>query len=202
MASQLVLVLGGVRSGKSSFAEALAGDLAQKSMGQKVLYVATGVGIDAEMVERIRRHRESRSSDWSTLEEPLELGERLAEHVVEGHPFGGVLIDSLDVWVANLILEHEQEIKETAEARIEDAAEKLLEVIQKSSTPFILVSSEVGNSLVPPDPLGRQFQDIMGLVNQRVAAAADQVYLVVAGIPTVIKPLSNGRVENRAIGHR
>jgi adenosylcobinamide kinase/adenosylcobinamide-phosphate guanylyltransferase len=183
VASRLVLVLGGVRSGKSAFAERLAGDL-----GQNILYVATGVGFDAEMVERIRRHRQSRPADWSTLEEPLELGKRVAEHFKEGHSFGGVLIDSLDLWVANLILEHEQETKETAEARVAAAARSLLDVIQRSTASFVLVSSEVGNSLVPPDPLGRRFQDIMGLVNQRVAAAADQVYVIVAGIPTVIKP--------------
>ena len=183
MASRLVLVLGGVRSGKSAFAERLAGDL-----GQQILYVATGVAFDAEMVERILRHRESRPADWSTLEEPLELGERVAEHLKEGHPFGGVLIDSLDLWAANLILEHEQETKEAAEARVAAVAQSLLDVIQRSMASFVLVSSEVGNSLVPSDPLGRRFQDIMGLVNQRAAAAAEQVYVVVAGIPTIIKP--------------
>ncbi len=187
MTSRLTLVLGGVRSGKSAFAERLAADLGQKIPGQEILYVATGVGFDAEMVERIRRHRGSRPSGWSTLEEPLELGARLAEHVAEGHAFGGVLIDSLDLWVANLTMEHEQDAREAAEARIVAATENLLEVIQRSKAPFVLVSSEVGNSLVPPDPLGRRFQDGLGLVNQRMAAAADQVYLVVAGIPTVIK---------------
>ena len=198
MASRLVLVLGGVRSGKSAFAEGLAAGLGNQIPGNQIpgnqipenqiLYVATGVASDPEMAERIRRHRESRPSHWSTLEEPLELGERVAEHVTEGHPFGGVLIDSLDIWVANLLLENEEETKEAAEARITAALRKLLDAIRGSATSFVLVSSEVGNSLVPTEPLGRRFQDIMGLVNQKVAGSASQVYVVVAGIPNMIKP--------------
>ena len=187
MASRLVLVLGGVRSGKSAFAERLAGE-----SGQQILYVATGVGSDAEMLERIRRQREARPSNWSTLEEPLELGARVAEHVGGGHSYGGVLIDSIDIWVANLLLENEQDTeqdaREATEGRVAAAVQALLDVSHRSEASFVLVSSEVGNSLVPTEPLGRRFQDLMGLVNQQVAAAADQVYLVVAGIPKIIKP--------------
>lgn len=193
MAPRLVLVLGGVRSGKSAFAQRLAARLEDQNSKNGILYVATGVGSDAEMGERIRRHRESRPAHWSTLEEPLELGERVAERLTGDHSYGGVpggvLIDSVDVWVANLLLENEQETKEEAEVRVGATAQKLLDAIQgSSSSSFVLVSSEVGQSLVPPEPLGRRFQDIMGLVNQRMAAAADQVYMVVAGIPNMIKP--------------
>lgn len=187
MASQLVLVLGGVRSGKSAFGEKLAGDLGGRAQGNRILYAATGVGSDVEMTERIHRHRQSRPSQWSTLEESLELSGRLSEHLLGGHSFDGVLIDSLDLWVSNLIFEHEQETKVAAEARILAATQSLLDVVQRSELSFVLVSSEVGNSLVPPEPLGRRFQDILGLVNQRVANDADQVYVVVAGVPMIIK---------------
>ena len=187
MASRLVLVLGGVRSGKSAFGERLAGDFGGRTQGNQILYAATGVGSDPEMKERIHRHRQSRPKQWSTLEESLELSSRLSEHLVDDHSFDGVLIDSLDLWISNLIFEHEQDTKAAAETRILAATQSLLDVVQRSALSFVLVSSEVGNSLVPPEPLGRRFQDIMGLVNQMVANDADQVYVVVAGVPTIIK---------------
>ncbi len=192
MTSRVVLVLGGVRSGKSDFAQQLAVELEQQTPGREILYVATGVASDPDMAERIQRHRRSRPAHWSTLEEPLELSDRLTQHILMGQfngANGGVLIDSVDVWVANLLfMGNEQETKDEAEARVGAAIETLLDAVRCSSASFVFVSSEVGQSLVPPDPLGRKFQDIMGLVNQRVAAAADQVYLLVAGIPNVIKP--------------
>ena len=192
MASQLCFVLGGVRSGKSAFAERRVA-----SLNQPTLYVATGLAVDDEMKERIRRHKESRPVNWLTLEEPLELAEKLAP-LLQGSDSPGaaipgvVLIDSVDVWVANLLMEHQGETKPSASSPIEETVmaetEKLLALASASPQAFFMVSSEVGLSLVPPEPLGRTFQDVLGMVNQKIAAAATEVFLVLAGLPNRIKP--------------
>ena len=189
LSRRLSLVLGGVRSGKSAFAEGLAAEF-----GRNVLYVATGVETDAEMAERIRRHRESRPESWSTLEEPAELAVRIESEVTGDWAYDAVLIDSLDLWVSNILLKHEADSSECTEEAMNSGLQHLLQVAERSPAAFIMVSSEVGHSLVPSEPLGRRFQDLMGLANQRVAAAADQVFLVVAGIPTRIRPatVNNG----------
>ena len=182
MASQIVLVLGGIRSGKSAFAESLA-----RKLDQPALYLATGQATDQEMAERIRRHQESRPSSWVTLEEPLDPAGALESALAVSEPPGVILVDSLDVWVSNLLLKHEEETAATLESLARSATDHILEVCSGSPASFFLVSSEVGLTLVPPYPLGRRFQDLVGLVNQRVAAAANQVYLVVAGIPVELK---------------
>jgi adenosylcobinamide kinase/adenosylcobinamide-phosphate guanylyltransferase len=182
MASQLCLVLGGVRSGKSAFAEKLARELARPT-----LYVATGLATDAEMQERIRRHRKSRPASWSTLEEPLDLPGQVEAIFSGAGPPGVVLIESLDIWVSNMLLGHEDQLGPAMESMTLSAVDNLLAVIRRTSAAFFVVSGEVGLSLVPPEPLGRRFQDLLGLANQRMAATADRVYLVVAGIPTEIK---------------
>lgn len=182
MSNQLTLVLGGVRSGKSAFAEKLV-----RELDQPTRYVATGQVTDAEMAERIRRHRESRPADWATIEEPLEPAEALASALAEAvHP-NAVLIDSLDTWVSNLLLKHESQPTSDLESLTMSQVDQLVKAGQHPFTSVVMVSSEVGLSLVSPNQLGRRFQDLLGLVNQRVAAAADQVYLVVAGIPVEIK---------------
>ena len=182
MASHLSLVLGGVRSGKSAYAESLAAE-----QGGPVLYVATGKPEDSEMRQRILRHRQSRPARWTTLEEPLDLAGRLKGVLQGAAPPEVVLIDSLDLWVGNLLLAENGETTAEVESRILSAATGLLDLACHSPAAFFLVSSEVGSSLVPVDSLGRRFQDLMGLVNQRVATAADRVLLVVAGIPVDIK---------------
>ncbi len=180
--SRICLVLGGVRSGKSNFAEGLV-----KGLNGPVLYVATGVATDPEMEERIRRHRESRPEDWATLEEPVRLAERLRESFTAADAPATVLLDSLDVWVANVLYQNECEPRAKAESETLAGLSRILEVLRQSGASSVLVSSEAGLSLVSPNALGRQFQDLLGLVNQRAAAAADQVYMVVAGIPLGIK---------------
>ena len=182
MASQLCLVLGGVRSGKSAFAEKLARELARPT-----LYVATGLPTDAEMEERIRRHRQSRPAGWTTIEGPLDLPGRVGAACSSAEPPGSVLIESLDLWVSNMLLEHEGKTGPAVETMTLSAVNNLVVVIRRTEAAFFVVSGEVGLSLVPPEPLGRRFQDLLGLANQRVAAAADRVYLVVASIPTEIK---------------
>ena len=142
---------------------------------------------DPEMEERIRRHRESRPEDWATLEEPVRLAERLRESFTAADAPATVLLDSLDVWVANVLYQSECEPRVKAESETLAGLSRILEVLRQSGASSVLVSSEVGLSLVSPNALGRQFQDLLGLVNQRAAAAADQVYMVVAGIPLGIK---------------
>ena len=191
MSSQLCLVLGGVRSGKSAFAESRVA-LFNETSGRSTLFVATGLAVDDEMKERIRRHQESRPSQWSTLEEPIKLAEKLTPLLNGPESPGAVIIDSVDVWVANLLMERQAENNSSARSSVEEAvmAEtgKLLALTDASSQVFFMVSSEVGLSLVPPEPLGRQFQDLLGMVNQKIAAAATEVFLVVAGLPSRIKP--------------
>lgn len=185
MSAQLSLILGGVRSGKSAFAEKLV-----RKLGQPTLYLATGVATDGEMEERIRRHREGRPSSWLTVEEPLDLAGRLTVALSGPEAPGTVLIDCLDVWLGNLLLEHQDQATEALRSLALSDVDRLLKVCRCSPAAFFLVSSEVGLSLVPPHPLGRCFQDVLGLVNQKVAAAATKVYLVVAGIPVELKGIS------------
>jgi adenosylcobinamide kinase/adenosylcobinamide-phosphate guanylyltransferase len=182
MTPPLCLILGGVRSGKSSFAEKLAQD-----MGEPTLYVATGLPIDQEMEQRIRRHRESRPAHWKTLEEPINLAAGIETELGSMATPSVVLVDSLDLWVANWLLEHQSKEPGAVEDSVICAIDRLLSMACRTPAAYFLVSSEVGLSLVPPESLGRRFQDLLGLVNQRVAAAADRVYLVVAGIPKQIK---------------
>ena len=176
MVSHLSLVLGGVRSGKSAFAEGLAGQ-----DERPVLYLATGMAVDEEMEERIRRHQESRPAHWTTVEEPMDLAGPLTEAT------GSVLIDSLDAWLGNMMFEHKYSDTEEIEQSVLLRLEAFLKVIDKATAEFTVVSSEVGLSMVPIELVGRRFQDILGTINQRVAAQADRVFMVVAGIPTQIK---------------
>lgn len=182
MTPRLCLILGGVRSGKSSFAEKLAQD-----MGGPTLYVATGLRTDQEMEQRIRRHRESRPAHWNTLEEPINLAAGIEVELSSMATPSVILVDSLDLWVANWLLEYQSKEARAVEDSAICAIDRLLSMACRTPAAYFLVTSEVGMSLVPPEPLGRRFQDLLGLVNQRVAAAADRVYLVVAGIPQELK---------------
>lgn len=183
MSARLILVLGGIRSGKSAFAESLVPE-----DGTPVVYLATGQAGDDEMAERIRRHRERRPAHWHTLEAPLDQSESLVNFLATGSSPVAVLVDSLDVWLANLLLANEHEESSQVERRALADLDALLSGCGETDATVVLVSSEVGLSPVSPNRLGRQFQDLLGTVNQRAAAAADQVYLVVAGIPMPIKP--------------
>lgn len=182
MSTSIILVLGGVRSGKSAFAEKLV-----RQMERPTLYLATGQATDAEMAQRILRHREARPDEWHTVEEPLELADGLATDLEACGPNNVVLVDSLDTWVSNLLLAHGGKSAGELESLAKSKVEQLIDVCENSSSALVMVSSEVGHSLVPPNELGRRFQDLLGLVNQQAADLAHQVYLVVAGIPVEIK---------------
>jgi len=175
--SRLVLVTGGVRSGKSRFAEELAA-----SWGGEVVYVATARVTDEEMAARVARHKARRPERWITVEEPLALVEAIAEWGKRGRV---LLVDCLAVYVGNLLVE-EGLGEEEVVARLREVALRA----QESPADVIVVSNEVGLGVVPPYPVGRLYRDLLGLANQEVANRADAVYLVVCGLPVEIKSLA------------
>lgn len=186
--ARLILVLGGARSGKSTFAEKLAA-----SSQRPVAFIATATAGDAEMQERIARHRAARPHNWHTLEEPLDL----AGAVRRASALADVLLlDCLTLWTSNWLL-HQRDIdweREIAPAALfgEHALqeiEAMLNVIHSLPAHYtlIVISNEVGAGLVPEYPLGRVYRDTLGYVNQRLASAAERVYLLTAGIAIDLK---------------
>ena len=187
--SSIHLVLGGIRSGKSAYAERMALEIAGCD---PVLYVATGIAVDQEMAERIHRHRQRRPRRWSTLEAPLNPVAALQDQTGTTNRPLILLLDSVDVWVSNLMLEHEGTPTIELEARIVGAARRFASYVRETDCEAVIVSSEVGHSLIATSGMGRQFQDLLGTVNQAVAEAADEVTMVVAGLPVPIKPRRTG----------
>jgi len=166
----LTLVLGGARSGKSAYAEALI-----ESQPGACIYLATAAAADAEMAERIARHRARRGGRWVTIEEPLALPAALSR---AGAPEAAVLVDCLTLWLANLLAAARDPETETA---------ALLEVCAAAPGPLVLVANEVGLGIVPENALARRFRDAAGRLNQAVAAAADRVAFLAAGLPIILK---------------
>lgn len=191
---RLVLILGGARSGKSAFAERLA-----RKSERSVAFIATATAGDEEMRERIARHRAARPDSWHTIEEPLDL----AGAVLRASGLADVLLlDCITLWLNNLYAQtigqhiHESEEEQyRAIVLLDEAAlqeiEKLLAAAQSldQGKTLLIVTNEVGLGIVPPYPLGRLYRDTLGYVNQRLAQAADRVYLMVAGIGVDLKRL-------------
>jgi adenosylcobinamide kinase/adenosylcobinamide-phosphate guanylyltransferase len=177
---RLIFLLGGARSGKSTYAETWASE-----HGRRVLYVATAQAFDDEMRERIAHHRASRPPTWTTLEAPLRTGDTIRA-ALDGHDT--VLLDCLTVLSANvqLTLPHNAS-QDHVTAAILDEVEALLAAYASSDATWLIVSNEVGMGVVPPTRLGRFFRDALGRANQRVAQAADEVLLLVAGLPWRLK---------------
>lgn len=169
----VTLVLGGARSGKSAHAEGLAA-----ASGREVVYIATAQAGDGEMAARIAHHRTSRPAGWLTVEEPLEL---LA--AIERHPGKTVLVDCLTLWLSNLMFSSEEP---DVGAIVRERA-RLCEGLKKVQGDVILVSNEVGMGIIPMGAVTRLFADEAGRLNQAVAAVADRVVLVAAGLPLVLK---------------
>jgi len=172
---KLILILGGARSGKSSFAIQQAKKLSSGCSG--VVYVATASPLDEEMKRRIERHKKRRPSSWKTIEERIETSKILAK----SSKAGLVIIDCLTMLISNLLLSGEGEV-----ATLRRMKELFKGLRQRNSTALI-VSNEVGMGIVPENSLGRNFRDIAGKTNQIAAAMADEVYLMEAGIPVKIK---------------
>ncbi|OQY53314.1 MAG: bifunctional adenosylcobinamide kinase/adenosylcobinamide-phosphate guanylyltransferase [Desulfobacteraceae bacterium 4572_89] len=174
----ITLVIGGCRSGKSSFAL----DAANGIPGDKKIFLATSVPTDSEMDKRVVRHQKERGNNWQTIEEPVMIHGVIEKTSKTAHV---ILVDCLTLWTSNLLF------REYDEAQIMEATLLLIAALEKSSCPVFLVSNEVGYGIVPENSLARQFRDFAGLVNQKIAAAADRVVLIVAGIDLQIKPRIN-----------
>jgi len=166
----VTLLLGGARSGKSRIGEALV----SKANGSS-LYLATAEARDDEMSDRIHHHQIRRGEDWSLIEEPIELARILKTNIGPEHV---VLVDCLTLWLSNL-LERELDVR--------TALEDLLAALQATRARVVLISNEVGLGIVPDNPLARHFRDEAGFMHQKIAAIADQVAFVVAGLPLMLK---------------
>lgn len=168
--ANITLVLGGARSGKSTYAEKLAA-----VSGKPKLYLATAEAFDSEMHERISQHQMRRGNGWKSIEvpvalEPVLLAPEYANHVI--------LVDCLTLWLSNLLCK---------ELDVEANMAQLLETLGQTQAEVILVSNEVGQGIVPDNALARSFRDYSGILHQKVAVLADCVVWMVAGIPTTIK---------------
>ena len=178
--AKLILVTGGARSGKSSFAEQLA-----DSFGQPVAYIATAEVWDQEMAERVTLHQQRRPDHWLTFEAP-----RLAEQAIRqaSEQAGVILFDCLTVYTSNCLLVQPDSLSaDQRRAAVMSAINQLLLAAGQFAGTIIFVTNEVGDGIVPDNRLAREFRDLAGLVNQRVAQAASEVYLVVCGLPVEIK---------------
>ena len=206
MAKKFVLILGGARSGKSKFAQGLA-----QSLGEKVLFMATGAPLDEEMALRIEVHKRKRPETWRTLEIGVKVGQSLEREMGDAEV---VLLDCLTLLVSNVILSplsfgssegemenhypcslkaspfchyEPSEAISKAEIQVMTELEQLIDFIDKYKGTFIAVSNEVGLGLVPENKLGRVYRDLLGKANQLLAQRADEVYFMAAGIPAKIK---------------
>ena len=178
------LIVGGARGGKSRFAQ----ELAEKS-GESVLFVATAEAGDEEMRRRIEKHRESRPASWRTLEATSNLADRIGQET-SGERV--ILIDCITLLVSNILGEHgnrggEQADEALIEEKVTAEIRELIEFIDHSNARFIIVSNEVGLGLVPANQLSRFYRDILGRANQLLAQHADEVYLMVCGLPMPLK---------------
>lgn len=174
---QNTLVIGGCRSGKSGHALKLAESYDLKNY----IYIATCVPHDEEMRYRVARHQAERGDRWSAVEEPLRLPEAIQSYSASDTV---LLVDCLTLWVTNLIMGTDARDQELSM----EPTQRLLQSLDKARGPVILVSNEVGTGIVPENRLARLFRDAAGSVNQSVAAAADTVIWMVAGIPVQVKP--------------
>jgi adenosylcobinamide kinase/adenosylcobinamide-phosphate guanylyltransferase len=173
----LILVTGGSRSGKSSFALSLA----EKRKGP-ITYLATAQAFDEEMRRRIAAHRKARPAGWGLVEEPTQVPKALAAALESANT---VLLDCVTMWLSNLLLADERFDENSAQTR---AAELIESARSRSGVATIIVTNEVGSGVVPDTVLGRRFRDCAGRANEMLAHAAEEVYLLISGIPLRIKP--------------
>jgi adenosylcobinamide kinase/adenosylcobinamide-phosphate guanylyltransferase len=179
--SQLILLLGGARAGKSAHALRLAADYEDVSRAD-VCFIATAQALDDDMTGRIARHRAERPARWRTIEEAYQIDEALQE----AGEASIVIVDCLTLFVSNWLLRHQDE--HACEQLVRRITREFLERARLRQQTIICVTNEVGMGVVPETRLGRGFRDVLGHVNQDVAAAADEVYLLVAGLALQVKP--------------
>ncbi|MEW6007769.1 MAG: bifunctional adenosylcobinamide kinase/adenosylcobinamide-phosphate guanylyltransferase [bacterium] len=173
-----IFITGGARSGKSKYALEMA-----KEIGGEVTFVATCIPDDSEMRERIEEHKKMRPKEWHTIEESLNLPKAIAKISTPV-----IIVDCLTLWIANLM---------EAKMDVVEASKDLFCALKKVRKTAIVVSNEVGSGIVPDNRLAREFRDMAGVVNQQMAQIADEVYLMVAGIPVKIKGGKNAEEDFR-----
>jgi adenosylcobinamide kinase / adenosylcobinamide-phosphate guanylyltransferase len=181
---KIILLLGGARSGKSSYAEQLA-----KGMAKKVLFVATAEAGDEDMRFRIQKHQQARPSNWRTLEATCHIGKWI-EDKIEDEDL--VIIDCITMLVSNIFCQLDasqfENIQDSIlEKQVTTEIQELKECLRKIKASFIIISNEVGLGLVPDNRMGRLYRDILGRANQMLAQNANEVYFMVAGIPLIVK---------------
>lgn len=167
---ECVLVIGGTKSGKSRYALHLC-----RATEKKYIFLATAQPIDEEMKEKIKRHKEERSSKWITVEEPVHIVEKIKELDTEETT---ILLDCLALWVNNLFI---------YKADVEGEINKLINILSYIKGTIIIISNEVGMGIVPGDRVSRRYRDLLGYANQQIASIANKVVLMIAGIPVTIK---------------
>ena len=172
ISNKLIFIIGGARSGKSSWALHYA-----ESNYEKLLFLATAEMIDEEMANRVRLHKESRGDRWRLFEEPLEIAKVIKNGFIETDV---ILIDCMTLWLNNVLFKKGED---TAELYIKD----FIEALKSRSNAIIIVANEVGTGVVPEHKSGRVFRDLAGILNQRIAAVADRVVYIIAGIPLNVK---------------
>ncbi|MEW6587388.1 MAG: bifunctional adenosylcobinamide kinase/adenosylcobinamide-phosphate guanylyltransferase [Nitrospirota bacterium] len=203
--NRIILITGGARSGKSSFAIQRA-----SACGSKKAYIATAEGLDEEMRQRIEAHRKQRGNDWRTFEEPLEIADLLKNI---GRECGVIVLDCLTLWLSNVTTRsqnsgHRNQKSEVRSQRselrarsseqrtksVETEIKRLLDSLRRfkdspsdGSRRLFIVSNEVGMGIVPDNELSREFRDLAGFLNQKIADIADEVYFMVSGIPVKVK---------------
>jgi adenosylcobinamide kinase / adenosylcobinamide-phosphate guanylyltransferase len=180
--SQLILLTGGARAGKSAHALQLAAT--RSNSGAEVCFIATARALDEDMTARIERHRSERPPHWRTIEEPYQLDEALGR----ASNSDVVIVDCLTLFVSNWLLRYDDE--ERCETVVRQITEEFLKLARSRVQTIICVSNEAGLGVVPETRLGRVFRDLLGRANQDFAAAADEVYLLVAGLPLQLKRTS------------
>lgn len=183
---KIILVSGATRSGKSSFAESQAHNL-----DKPVAYLATAEALDEEMINRVKHHQKSRNPDWTTFEEPYAI-EAVIKDNHQNYPVW--VLDCITLYVSNLLfsqlgkVEGDNLVADDVNDYILQKIDNLISVLKEANIDIFLVTNEIGWGLVPPDPVSRLYRDIAGRVNQKLAEAADEVFVVMLGIPVRIKP--------------
>ena len=175
MNRKTILITGGARSGKSRYAEQCA-----LEMSAKPLYVATAEAKDEEMAQRIAEHKKRRADQWRIIEEPLALAEALQ---AQRGKIDCALVDCLTLWISNLLIRNDYEYAS-------QKVEALIETLPQLNFHLLFVTNEVGWGIVPDNPLARKFRDLAGWTNQQMAQAADEVILMVAGMPMIVKKVA------------
>ena len=185
MERKSILLIGGARSGKSSYAEELA-----RQLGGEVLFVATAEARDEEMHRRIEVHKKSRPSNWHTLEAPCNVGKCIG---ADNRKFNVVVLDCITLLVNNVLCQHmaihgEYVNEILVEQDVKSEINTIIECLKKSPATYIMVTNEVGEGIIPLGASTRIYRDVLGRANQMLARAVDEVYLMVAGIPLRVKP--------------